>query len=115
MAQVECLTPDFRGDLTAVAIVAQAGLDVYAMPRPVAIQRCNATGRCNMPRATSMTHWQANTHVTPHRRLRAGRALVDALLQRPARRYAHNVETVERLQPFVRDRRAGNAHRLVLG
>uniref|UniRef100_T1J1Q1 Lipoyl synthase, mitochondrial n=1 Tax=Strigamia maritima TaxID=126957 RepID=T1J1Q1_STRMM len=27
---VECLTPDFRGDMTAVAIVANSGLDVYA-------------------------------------------------------------------------------------
>ncbi len=27
---VECLTPDFRGDLSAVATVAHSGLDVYA-------------------------------------------------------------------------------------
>ncbi|KAI8798304.1 lipoyl synthase mitochondrial [Biomphalaria glabrata] len=27
---VECLTPDFRGDLTAVSVVADSGLDVYA-------------------------------------------------------------------------------------
>ena len=27
---VECLTPDFRGDLMAVEEVAQSGLDVYA-------------------------------------------------------------------------------------
>jgi lipoyl synthase len=46
---VEALTPDFRGDLDLVSVVAKAGLDVYA----------------------------------------------------------HNVETVERLTPRVRDRRAG--------
>jgi len=45
---VECLTPDFRGDLEAVSVVADSGLDVYA----------------------------------------------------------HNMETVERLTPFVRDPRA---------
>lgn len=45
---VECLTPDFRGDLAAVAAVATSGLDVYA----------------------------------------------------------HNIETVEAFQKFVRDRRA---------
>lgn len=45
---VECLVPDFRGDLTQVEIIANCGLDVYA----------------------------------------------------------HNIETVERLTPFVRDRRA---------
>ncbi len=27
---VECLTPDFRGDLAAIERVAQSGLDVYA-------------------------------------------------------------------------------------
>lgn len=27
---VECLTPDFRGDLTGVTTVAHSGLDVYA-------------------------------------------------------------------------------------
>ena len=27
---VECLTPDFRGDLTGVDTVADSGLDVYA-------------------------------------------------------------------------------------
>lgn len=27
---VECLTPDFRGDLTAVERIALSGLDVYA-------------------------------------------------------------------------------------
>ena len=27
---VECLTPDFRGDLKAVEIVVHSGLDVYA-------------------------------------------------------------------------------------
>ena len=27
---MECLTPDFLGDMTAVATVAQSGLDVYA-------------------------------------------------------------------------------------
>lgn len=27
---VECLTPDFRGDLTAVEKIALSGLDVYA-------------------------------------------------------------------------------------
>jgi hypothetical protein len=27
---VECLTPDFRGDMTCVAKVAESGLDVYA-------------------------------------------------------------------------------------
>lgn len=27
---VECLTPDFRGDMAAVAVVADSGLDVYA-------------------------------------------------------------------------------------
>ena len=27
---VECLTPDFRGDLTCVETVADSGLDVYA-------------------------------------------------------------------------------------
>ena len=46
---VECLTPDFRGDMDAVANVARSGLDVYA----------------------------------------------------------HNVETVERMQRLVRDSRAG--------
>lgn len=45
---VECLVPDFRGDLNAVQTVANSGLDVYA----------------------------------------------------------HNIETVEKLTPFVRDRRA---------
>lgn len=45
---VECLVPDFRGDLTQVEVIANCGLDVYA----------------------------------------------------------HNIETVERLTPFVRDRRA---------
>ena len=27
---VECLTPDFRGDLSGVDTVAESGLDVYA-------------------------------------------------------------------------------------
>ena len=27
---VECLTPDFRGDMSGVETVAEAGLDVYA-------------------------------------------------------------------------------------
>lgn len=45
---VECLVPDFRGDLTQVEVITNCGLDVYA----------------------------------------------------------HNIETVERLTPFVRDRRA---------
>lgn len=45
---MEALTPDFRGDLSAVSLLAKSGLDVYA----------------------------------------------------------HNVETVEALTPFVRDRRA---------
>lgn len=27
---VECLTPDFRGDLNSVTIVTQSGLEVYA-------------------------------------------------------------------------------------
>lgn len=27
---VECLTPDFRGDLEAIATLAMSGLDVYA-------------------------------------------------------------------------------------
>jgi lipoic acid synthetase len=45
---VECLVPDFRGDLDAVKTIADSGLDVYA----------------------------------------------------------HNIETVESLTPYVRDRRA---------
>jgi lipoic acid synthetase len=45
---VECLVPDFRGDLDAVKTIVESGLDVYA----------------------------------------------------------HNIETVEALTPFVRDRRA---------
>lgn len=45
---VECLSPDFRGDLAAIRTIAESGLDVYA----------------------------------------------------------HNIETVEKLTPFVRDRRA---------
>lgn len=45
---VECLSPDFRGDLVAIRTIAESGLDVYA----------------------------------------------------------HNIETVEKLTPFVRDRRA---------
>lgn len=45
---VECLVPDFRGDLVAVKTIVECGLDVYA----------------------------------------------------------HNIETVEALTPFVRDRRA---------
>lgn len=45
---MECLSPDFRGDLTAIRTIADSGLDVYA----------------------------------------------------------HNIETVEKLTPFVRDRRA---------
>lgn len=51
---VECLVSDFRGDTTAVKLLAQSGLDVYA----------------------------------------------------------HNVETVERLQPYVRDPRAGYSQSL---
>lgn len=27
---MECLTPDFRGDMDAVDLVAESGLDVYA-------------------------------------------------------------------------------------
>ena len=27
---VECLTPDFQGDLSSVSIIAESGLDVYA-------------------------------------------------------------------------------------
>lgn len=27
---VECLTPDFRGDLNAVSLIADSGVDVYA-------------------------------------------------------------------------------------
>jgi lipoic acid synthetase len=30
LIRVECLTPDFRGDLKQVETVADAGLDVYA-------------------------------------------------------------------------------------
>lgn len=45
---MECLSPDFRGDLAAIRTIAESGLDVYA----------------------------------------------------------HNIETVEKLTPFVRDRRA---------
>ncbi len=41
---MECLTPDFAGDMAAVRVVAQSGLDVYAhnIETVEALQRCAA-------------------------------------------------------------------------
>ena len=79
---VECLTPDFRGEMDYVDDIATSG--------------ARARARAASPRACARRPIHERIPPSPDTTPRAG---LDV--------YAHNIETVERLQRRVRDHRAG--------